>query len=329
MIRFGILGAGNIAHRFAASLAHEQRASLVAASCRSVEKAEAFLAEVPHAVDARAYGSHDELLSDPEVDAIYLALPHALHRDWALSALTSDKAVLCEKPACVSAAQMAEVAEAARVHGVLFMEAMKPRFTPIYAPILDELASIGEILEVQASLCNDMLGLVEGSGSYHMTPGPGAGVILDCGTYCASWIAALCPRDVRLHSIVGARKNGIDVYADATFQSNGFSARLECAFDRAKPRQATIVGTRGTIVVDELHRPQRATIQLNGEAERMIEVPYEVDDFYGEITHFVGLLESSALESPIMSLEDSLRCAELLDTVLAGLQAMPDMPEAL
>jgi predicted dehydrogenase len=318
MVRFAILGAGNIAHRFAASLAHDERASLVAASCRSVEKAESFLAEVPHAEEARAYGSYAELLADPGVDAIYLALPHVYHRKWAIAALRAGKAVLCEKPACVSAAEMSEIADIARAEGMLFMEAMKPRFVPLYPLVMEALPSIGELLEIRASLCNDMLEYVEASGSYHMTPGPGAGVVLDCGTYCASWIAALCPADMRLDSLVGAQKNDIDVYADATFRLGALSAHLECAFDRAKPRQATIVGTRGTIVVDELHRPQRATVRMADGRERVIEAPYEVDDFFGELSHFVSLVEAGTIESPIMSLDDSLRCAELLDAVRAG-----------
>ncbi len=323
MVRFGILGAGNIAHRFAASLAYEARASLVAASCRSTEKAERFLAEVTHAEGARAYGSHDELLADPAVDVIYLALPHACHHDWAIAALRAGKAVLCEKPACVSAEQMASVAAVAREENVLFMEAMKPRFVPLYPHVMEALPGIGELLEVRASLCNDMLGHVEGSGSYHMTPGPGAGVTLDCGTYCASWIAALCPGDIQIDSVEGITKNGIDVYVDAIFRTDGPSACLECAFDRAKPRQAIIVGTLGTIVVDELHRPQRATVRMADGEERTIEAPYEVDDFFGEISHFVGLVELGAIESPVMSLDDSLRCAELLDAVRAGLATIP------
>ena len=321
MVRFAILGAGNIAHRFAESLAHEGRASLVAASCRSVTKAEAFLAEVACAKCTRAYGSHEDLLADPDVDAIYLAVPHAYHHDWAIAALRAGKAVLCEKPACVSAAQMSEVAAAAYEEGMLFMEAMKPRFVPLYRLVMEELPGIGKIVEVRTSLCNDMLGHVEDSGSYHMTPGPGAGATLDCGTYCASWIAALCPRDTHLHSLAGAERGGVDVYADATFRSGGPSARLECAFDRAKPRQAIIVGTHGTVVVDELHRPQHATVRMPDGSERPIEAPYVVDDFFGEISHFVDLIEAGALESPIMSLDDSLRCAELLDAVRAGFAA--------
>ena len=104
MVRFGILGAGNIAHRFSASLAHVEQAQLVAAACRTANKAKAFLGEVPHAEGARAYGSYDELLSAADVDAIYLALPHAYHKEWAIAALRAGKAVLCEKPAMLTAA---------------------------------------------------------------------------------------------------------------------------------------------------------------------------------------------------------------------------------
>ncbi len=319
MIRFAILGAGNIAHRFAASLSHEHEAQLVAASCRTRQKAEAFLAEVPHADGARAYGSHEELLSDAEVDAIYLALPHALHREWATRAMRAGKAVLCEKPAMLSAQEMREVAEVSRETGVLFMEAMKPRFVAIYEQIMAAVEDIGPVTRIEATLCNDMLGLVEGTGSYHMTPGPGAGVLLDCGTYCASWVVTFCPGELELVSVAGERKNGIDVYADAQLTNGSVTARLECAFDRAKSRTATIVGERGRIVVDELHRPQRATVYVDGVAPRVLDVPYEVDDFYGEIHHFVSLLRSGEAESPVMSLADSIACASVLDVVRAAL----------
>lgn len=105
MIHFGILGAGKIAHRFAASLAKVEGAELVAASRRTAGKAAAFLAEVPCTPGARAYGDHEALLADPEVDAVYLALPHDLHHAWALRALDAGKAVLCEKPAMLSEAE--------------------------------------------------------------------------------------------------------------------------------------------------------------------------------------------------------------------------------
>ena len=318
MIRFGILGGGNIAHRFAKSLVHEKRAELVAASCRTLVKAERFLSEVPHAQDARAYGNHEELLLDENVDAIYLALPHALHHEWSLRAMRAGKDVLCEKPAMLTAEEMRDVATVARETGRLFMEAMKPRFVPLYAQVLEALELIGPLTQVDATLCNDMLGQVEGTGTYHMSKGPGAGALLDCGIYCASWIAALCPEPYELVSFQGRQKDGIDVYTDACLRCGSMGARLECAFDHAKPRTATLVGEHGRIVVDELHRPTKATVLIEGTQPRALEAPYEVDDFFGEIRHFVGLLEEGAKESPLMSLDDSIACASIIDVVRTG-----------
>ena len=319
MVRFGVLGAGNIARRFARSLAHVEGAELVAASRRSRADARRFLDEVPAASDARAYGSHAELLEDGEVDAIYLALPHEFHREWAIRAIEAGRAVLCEKPAMLTAADMAQVADLARERGVLFMEAMKPRFVPLYPLIAQALPLVGALRSVEASLCNDMLSRVMEAGTYHMTSGPGAGVLLDCGSYCAAWLADLCPGLPRLVSVDGRRVRGIDVAVDARLDVGGVEARLACAFDHAGPRTLTVVGTEGSLLVEELHRPQRATLRRACEPPRPLEAPYVVDDLYGEIAHFAGLVAEGALESPVMPAGDSVRAARVLDVVRAGL----------
>ena len=329
MVCWGILGAGNIAHRFAASLGHVNGAQLVAASCRTKEKAQAFLDGVPCAEDARAYAGYDALLADERVDAIYLALPHEHHYEWAIKALQAGKAVLCEKPAMLTAAQMEEVANVARQTKTLFMEAMKPRFVALYQPVKDACEQLGDIRHIDATLCNDMLGFVEESGSYHMTPGPGAGVLLDCGIYCASWIEDFTQGEIALTGIAGQEKDGIDVYANASFVAGNLTARLECAFDRAKKRTATIVGEHGRLVVDELHRPQHATLFLEDGTVQEIDVPYEGDDFYGEVEHFTRLVEQGATESPIMTLADSIRCATIIEAAKAAFTVTPDALAAL
>ncbi len=326
MIRFGILGAGTIARRFAASLTHVEGATLTAVSCRTQEKADAAVAELGA---THGYADHDALLADPEIDAIYLSLPHDLHHDWAIRALRAHKAVLCEKPAMLTADEMREVAAAAREEGVLFMEAMKPRFVPLVAQLDEAVAQLGQLRRIEATLCNDMLGHVEGSGSYHMTPGPGAGVLLDCGTYCASWLEAFCAGEPTLVSFAGAEKDGIDTYASATLSFDDMDAHLECAFDRAKPRQATLVGEHGRLVVDELHRPTHATLLLDGQEPRELDAPYVVDDFYGEVSHFVGLLREGATESPVMPLEASVRCAQILDVIRPAYTLAPEALDVL
>lgn len=322
MIRWGIVGAGAIARRFAASLGQVEDACLVAASCRSAEKAAAFLAEVPCAEGARAYGNHADLLGDSEVDAIYLALPHSMHAEWALRAFEAGKAVLCEKPAVLSAEEMRAVADGAERSGVLFMEAMKARFVPAYEQVLAALPAIGPVRRVAASLCNDMMAEVEGAGTYHLADEPGCGVLYDCGIYCASWIEALVSGPYELVGLDARMRGRADVYVRAEVRgSTDCTAELECAFDEKKPRTAVIEGERGRIVVEELHRSQRAVVEAAGAEPYAIEAPYVVDDFYGEIVHFCELYRAGATESPVMPLAASIRCAELIDVIRAGFSA--------
>ena len=315
MIRFGILGAGNIAHRFAASLAKVEGAELVAASRRTAGKAAAFLAEVPCAPGARAYGDHEALLADPEVDAIYLALPHDLHHAWALRALDAGKAVLCEKPAMLSEAEAAEVTAAARERGLLFMEAMKTRFVPLHPHVVDAVGALGPVARVHASLCNDALASFRTRDTYILGGGPGSGVLLDCGIYCASWLDELLPGEIAVERVDTAFYEGSDVYVDAHMTIGGVAAELECACDRARPRQLVVEGERGILTVDDLHRPQHAELRIAGEPTRDLDAPYEVDDFYGQITHFCALMRAGDIESPLMPHAATCRCARILDAI--------------
>jgi predicted dehydrogenase len=326
MVRWAILGAGTIAHRFARSLAHVEDAELVALSCRSAEKAAAFAGEFG-IEPARAYSDgtlpgsgHEALLADPEVDAVYLALPHGLHHEWATRALRAGRPVLCEKPAALDAAQMADIARVSREAQTLFMEAMKTRFMPLYRRVRDMVDSgaIGEVTQVEATLCNDMRELVEGGRTYHSQPGQG-GVLLDCGTYCASWLEDYLPGEFSIERADGVVQGGTDLYADATLAFGSARGRLECAFDRSRPRTATIRGTRGSVVVEELHRPQAATLLVDGREPRPIDAPYEVDDFFGEIDHFTRLVRSGAAESDVMPLAASVRDARIIDRVREAL----------
>ena len=165
MIRWGIIGAGNIAGRFAKSLKSESRSTLAAVSSRSQAKAETFAKNF----DAeKFYSAHDLILADKNIDAVYIALLHALHKDFSIKALQAGKAVLCEKLATLNFAEMKEIVDVARAEKILFMEAMKPRFVPLYEKIKSARAEIGEIISVETSLCN----LMELSGkTYHTQKG--------------------------------------------------------------------------------------------------------------------------------------------------------------
>ena len=303
MINWGIIGIGYIAGRFAESLRHEPRSKLYAVSSRSPAKGENFAKKFGA---EKVYAGHDLLLADEKVDAVYIALPHALHKDFAIRALKAGKAVLCEKPATLNLAEMTEIADVARAEKKLFMEAMKPRFVPLYAKIKAALAEIGEITGVETRLCNEMN--LTGK-TYHTQPGQG-GALLDVGIYCASWLDDFLGEVTGVSKIEAEISGGIDYYVDADLNFAGGRGKLECAFDRKKPRRAILHGTRGKIIVEELHRAQTMTL-----GEKIITAPYEVDDFFGEIKHFADCLDAGKTESEIMPLAASINCAKILETV--------------
>lgn len=332
-VRWGILGAGGIAHRFARALAHESGSELVAISARSPEKAAAFADEfgvaperayAEHPGDAAGAG-HARLLDDGDLDAIYLALPHGMHCLWAERALRAHKAVLCEKPAAISAGEMEHIAAVARETGTLFMEAMKTRFEPAYRAVhrLVHEGAIGPVRRVEASLCNDVDRARWEESSYYLDPVQG-GTLLDTGIYCAGWLEDFLLPDTpdvpfSVTGVTAAYYRGVDVFDDAELVAGERTGRLACAFDRAGSRQAVIEGSAGRIVVDDLHRPQRFVLEAPYGAEpHAFDCPYEVDDFYPQIAHVAELVRAGAAESPIMPLAASIRCAALLDAVRAA-----------
>ena len=156
---WGVLGAGRISHRFASSLQAVDRARLVAAAGRTPSHVEEFCRAF--SIDgARGYASADDngdaayeaLIADPDVDAIYLALPHGMHARWACRALRAGKAVLCEKPAVLNEEEARSIASVSREYGVLYMEAMKNRFCPLHTRVIDLLASgeLGRIVSIES-----------------------------------------------------------------------------------------------------------------------------------------------------------------------------------
>ena len=315
MIKWGILGAGNIAHRFAASLRNLDDCTLYAISGRSQEKLSAFAEAYPC---EKIYLSHEELLRDPEVDAVYLALPHGMHTEWAIAALSARKAVLCEKPAALDRGQMAAIRDCAVRHGTLFMEAMKTRFTPLYRQIRQMVMEdkvIGDLIGIDTSLCFTLP--AESYGKTYHTDLSQGGCLLDSGVYCASWLEDYAAGAPKLQKIYANVRQGVDFYVDAALRFGDMDASLETAFDRSKEKRAVLYGTKGRIEVLDLHRPTKAILSVTGES-REIEAAYEHDDFYGQIRHFCDRLLQGKTESDVMPLAASVRCAEILDTIRDG-----------
>jgi len=132
IIKWGILGPGNIANQFARGLRVISDAKLLAVGSRSMDRANSFADKynVP-----KRYGSYADLANDPEVDAIYISTPHPYHKENAILCLESGKAVLCEKPMTINAKESKELIDYARKRKVFLMEAMWTRFLPVMVKV--------------------------------------------------------------------------------------------------------------------------------------------------------------------------------------------------
>lgn len=176
MINWGIIGAGRIAHRFAEGLSFESTASLLAISGRNQEKLEEFAKVYPC---KKIYTDYQQIIDDEEIDAVYISLPNKYHYQWA------KKAVMCEKPAMIDLTQTKQIINIAKENKTLFMEAMKPRFVPMYHTILDiiKIKTIGEIEQIETEICFKLPNLNENISYLDQQTG---GCLRDSGIYCAS-----------------------------------------------------------------------------------------------------------------------------------------------
>lgn len=311
MINWGIIGAGNIANRFADSLEYFDNAQLYAIACRTMDKSIAF--QKKHTCQ-KIFDDYQKLLDDPTVDLIYIAVPHLFHYEWIIKALTCGKGVLCEKPATMDKSEMVAVAFTARSNKTLFMEAMKSRFVPAYRAAKELVFSgeIGEVTKIYTSFCRNF---PEKEASYHYSPQQG-GALLDMGIYNLSLIEDFSTADLKVGSIdYKLHKNQIDIYLKASLVNNQqFEAIVETGFDRTTNTIAVLEGTKGTLTIPNFHRATTFNLATDKEIKQF-NFPYDHDDFYSEIDAMHCSYQKGELENRIMTLDDSIKCAALLEAI--------------
>jgi predicted dehydrogenase len=250
-LRLGILGCANIAKQFARDVAGLHAVRIEAVASRQLDKAQAFAAQFGI---ARALGSYEALLADPQIEAIYIPLPNHLHAQWAIRAAEAGKHVLCEKPLTLTLADARAMFDAARRHGVMLLEAYPYYFQPQTGDMLDLLhkGAIGEVRSVQASFG---FTLAQGTGNIRWQPDMGGGALLDAGAYPISLIRLVMGQTpVRVLADANWSDTGVDISMAALLRyADGRQATMSCAMDAANYRRATIVGSQGTLETEYLN----------------------------------------------------------------------------
>jgi len=248
-VRWGFLGAGNISTAaLAPAVAAATGARLHAVAARDVERARALAS----AYDApRAYGAYQELLADPDVDAVYIGLANDAHLPWTLAALGAGKHVLCEKPLGLSAAEVAEMAAAAERAGRLLVEASWYRWHPRIRLAQQMLAdgAIGAVRQVSAGFCFPGVP----AGNYRLDPAKGGGAAYDIGCYALS--AVLWAYGGKLPVEVVARvergPTGVDLTADVILSFAGGDAQVHVSMAEPERQWLVITGEGGEIELPE------------------------------------------------------------------------------
>ncbi len=311
-VRWGILATGKIAGAFATNLALVPDAELAAVASRRLESAQAFAAE--HGA-ARAYGSYEQLVADPDVDVVYVATPHALHKTNVLMAFGAGKPVLCEKALTLNARDAAELVAVAREKQLFFMEAMWMRCNPVIRR-LQQLASSGTLGRIQ-QVRADLGFFVERPATDRLlAPELGGGALLDMGIYPLTFAWLFLGEPEQVQAAATMAPSGIDLnIAISLGYDSGAVASLSSTMTAWSPRTGSIATDRGRIDLPEaFHQPTSATWTAAGETEEIRE------DVLGtglahEAQEVIRCLRNGETESPLVPLDDTVELMRLTDTI--------------
>lgn len=253
-LRWGIIGAGNIAGAFGAGLKSSKTGLLTAVGSRSLQKAQHFASQ--YSPDAICFGDYQELFESDACDAVYIATPHPMHAQSAIAAAACQKHILCEKPIGLNMADTQAIIAAAKRGNIFLMEAFMYRCHPLINRLREQLAAgvIGEPRFIQAAFSFQSKRDLE---SRLYSPKLGGDGILDVGGYPVSFARLVAgARQGRWFedpvAVTGGGQvpedSGVDEWAAATLQfSGGLVAEVFCGIQLKTPPSATIHGTEGRI----------------------------------------------------------------------------------
>mgnify|MGYP005833847763 CR=1 FL=1 len=240
----------------------------------------------------KAYSGYDELLDDPEVDAVYIPLPNSLHKEWTIKAARKGKHVLCEKPIALNTEECLEMIRECKQNNVKLMEAFMYRYTHRTKSVKELLDSkvIGDVKHISSSFRF----LLTRENDVRMLPELGGGALFDVGCYPISFLSLVTGGKEPLSmSAQYELQNGVDVSFSALMKyEGGITASISCGFNSFLRANSEIIGTKGAIEIPDTFFPNAGVITLitaDGrtyinvrEVERYVP---EVEDFAEAIIH--------------------------------------------
>jgi predicted dehydrogenase len=275
-LRLGVVSTANINAKVLAGARLVDEVEVAAVASRDAERAAAYAAE--HGIE-RSYGSYDELVADPELDAVYISLPNSMHVDWSIRALAAGKHVLCEKPLARSVEPVERAFDAADGAGRVLAEAFMWRHHPQAKRLVELLPRVGELRVARAhfSFAFDA-GTLGSAADIRLSQELEGGALMDVGCYCvsAARLVAGEPEAVTGQQVIGG--DGVDVRFTGTLAfPSGVLGHFDCGVDTADRAEIEVIGSEGALRLSDPFHSTEPVIEvrsLDGSVER-IEVERE------------------------------------------------------
>ena len=315
-LRWGIISTGGIAHTFVNDLQYTESGVAAAVGSRTIEAANTFADQF---AIAHRYGSYEELVEDPDVDAVYVGTPHPMHFENAKLALGHDKPVLVEKAFTMTAREAIELIELARSKKLFLMEAMWTRFLPHVAEV-NQLIAAGELGDIVAVEADHGQHFDYDPASRWFSPELGGGALLDLGVYPVSFASMLLGTPSKMVTMIDLAPTGVDRQVSMIFgYDNGAQAYLNTTSGAKTPTTATISGTKARIEIDgDFYAPSAFSLITRAGEARRFEFETQGRGLHFEAAEVARCLGQGLLESPLMPLSETVSIMQTMETVLAS-----------
>ncbi len=309
-LRYGIMSTSSIAPRFVNAVREAGAGEIVAISSRTLTKAQekAELWGIP-----KAYGSHQALLEDDNVNIVYISSVNSEHYILAKQALEMGKHVICEKPCTTSSEDTRRLFSLAREKGLFLMEAQKMLFLPTILEIRNRIAS-GELGEIYMAQLTHSFS--SGYNSWQFEPSLGGGTLLSSGIYAVQLLQFLFGEIAQISGVRSVLENGGEwQYAITGRMACDVLFTIQNSTRVSLENCAKIYGTKGYVVIPEYWKARKAIIYKQGVAPETIEFPCEYELIY-ESSHIAKCIQEGRTESPVVTEDVSVAGISALEAVI-------------
>jgi predicted dehydrogenase len=307
--KWGIISTAHINRLVLAGARESEQVDVIAVASRDQARAEAYARE--QGIE-RAYGSYEELLADPDVEAVYISLPNSLHVEWSIHALEAGKHVLCEKPLDRRPEEAERAFDAADRAGRILAEAFMWRHNPQTAKLLELVGSgaIGDLRLIRSAFSFNL----DEPENVRLAADLDGGALMDVGCYCVSGSRLLGGEPESVYGEQVSGESGVDVLFAATMRFPGdVLAQFECGFVLPDRDELDVVGSEGSLFLDDPWHARTPVLELrrDGDVEEIVLQP--ADSYRLELENLGDAIAGRA--QPLLGREDAVGQARTIDAL--------------